>query len=68
MAQEDGIASSHEDGACVHHWVIDAENLGVCKKCGSTRRFRGWWDVSAIRRGWARSQDSSGGDTTPKSQ
>ncbi len=67
MAQEDEFASSDQGDTCVHHWLIDAENIGVCKKCGSTRQFRGWWDVAAIRKGWSRSQDS-GGDSVPKSK
>ena len=25
---------------CVHHWLIDLCNKGVCKKCGATRDFR----------------------------
>ena len=22
-----------------HHWVIDARNFGVCKKCGAKKQF-----------------------------
>ena len=61
MAQEDVTLYSDEDNSCVHHWLIDAENIGVCKKCSSIRQFRGWWDVAAIRKGWSRNQDSGGG-------
>ncbi len=25
---------------CVHYWVIDNENRGKCKKCGSKREFK----------------------------
>lgn len=25
---------------CVHHWYIDAEGKGKCKKCGAIRDFR----------------------------
>lgn len=63
MALEDEIAASDEDDACVHHWLIDAENRGVCKKCNCTRQFRGWWDVAAIRKGWTRSQEGGGSGT-----
>ncbi len=24
---------------CVHHWLIDLKDQGVCKKCGATRDF-----------------------------
>jgi len=26
--------------ACVHWWLIDAQNKGVCKKCGAHRDFQ----------------------------
>jgi len=25
---------------CVHYWVIDAKNFGVCKHCGTTKQFQ----------------------------
>jgi len=25
--------------AKAHYWVIDAKNLGVCKKCGAKKQF-----------------------------
>lgn len=24
---------------CVHYWVVDAKNVGICKKCGATADF-----------------------------
>jgi hypothetical protein len=63
VAQEDVTLYSDEDNSCVHHWLIDAENIGVCKKCSSVRQFRGWWDVAAIRKGWSRNPDSGGGSS-----
>ena len=24
---------------CVHHWLIDSENIGTCRKCGAVRDF-----------------------------
>ena len=24
---------------CVHHWMIDSSNYGVCKKCKKTKDF-----------------------------
>jgi len=38
-----------EDGEeCVHHWLIDASNLGVCKKCGVSKRFLSSWGAAQI--------------------
>ena len=30
----------HEKGQCIHHWVIDENDVGTCKKCGEVRDFR----------------------------
>lgn len=35
---------------CIHHWLINATNLGVCKKCGASKQFCSSW--SAIQRAW----------------
>ena len=24
---------------CIHHWMIDGNNIGTCKKCGEVRDF-----------------------------
>jgi hypothetical protein len=24
---------------CKHHWVVDEQNVGVCKKCSEKRKF-----------------------------
>ena len=24
---------------CVHYWVIDIENMGICKYCGAVKQF-----------------------------
>ena len=24
---------------CVHHWIIDSHNFGVCKLCGERKQF-----------------------------
>jgi len=26
---------------CVHHWILDNQNFGICKKCGAERQFGG---------------------------
>ena len=35
---------------CVHHWLINATNLGVCKKCGVSKQFCSSW--CAIQKSW----------------
>jgi hypothetical protein len=35
---------------CIHHWLIDASNLGVCKKCGASKQFCSSWGT--IQRSW----------------
>ena len=33
---------------CIHHWLINERNFGVCKKCGETKQFSSgsWYDAS----------------------
>ena len=35
---------------CVHHWLIDQEHHGVCKKCGAKRRFPMFHEVDKFRK------------------
>ena len=28
---------------CVHHWIIDSRNYGICKKCGEEQDFD--WEI-----------------------
>jgi hypothetical protein len=35
---------------CIHHWLIDASNFGVCKKCGTSKQFCSSW--GAIQKSW----------------
>jgi len=42
---------SNGDGKeCIHHWLIDASNFGVCKKCGTSKQFCSSW--GAIQKSW----------------
>jgi hypothetical protein len=36
---------------CIHHWLIDASNFGVCKKCGTSKQFCSWLSSASIQRG-----------------
>ncbi len=33
---------------CIHHWLINERNFGVCKKCGESKQFSSgsWYDAS----------------------
>jgi hypothetical protein len=37
---------------CVHHWLINSTNLGVCKKCGESKQFCGTWSAMAPKGAW----------------
>ena len=41
----------HDDDCiqCIHHWLIDAVNLGVCKKCGESKQFCCWWEAASYQ-------------------
>jgi hypothetical protein len=49
---EDGQGTVYDDQreACVHHWLIDEKNLGVCKKCGDVKRFSSAWEWGGSQR------------------
>ena len=34
-----GNVPRNKKGQCVHHWMIDNNNVGTCKKCGEVRDF-----------------------------
>ena len=39
----------HDDDSeqCIHHWLINQKNFGVCKKCGVSKQFcASWYDAS----------------------
>ena len=56
---------------CIHHWIIDSKQHGVCKHCGAEKDFPGLADVENGT-GWRRphtvSEDSvkGGGDMADK--
>jgi len=41
----------NDDGKeCIHHWLIDERNFGVCKKCGVSKQFCNSWGT--VQRSW----------------
>ena len=47
---------------CRHYWLIDGRNIGVCKYCGSVKKFPGGGDIDLFmlpgpgRYNWDRKQ------------
>jgi hypothetical protein len=35
---------------CIHHWLIDERNSGVCKKCGVSKQFSSSW--GNVQKSW----------------
>jgi hypothetical protein len=46
----------HDDDykECIHHWLIDVRNFGVCKKCGESKHFCSTWSAASIHNAWHR--------------
>ncbi|GAH26691.1 unnamed protein product [marine sediment metagenome] len=30
-----------EETKCIHHWIIDSDNTGICKYCKEVKNFSG---------------------------
>jgi len=52
---EEKSMPSPEDAAksCVHHWMIDGKNNGVCKKCGAVKQFPSSWSPLTNHSAWS---------------
>lgn len=37
---------------CIHHWLIDERNYGVCRKCGESKQFPRSWSAASIQHAW----------------
>ncbi|MBA7645990.1 hypothetical protein ES703_53751 [subsurface metagenome] len=35
---------------CIHHFFIDENHVGTCKKCGEERQFPSYWDKTVATR------------------
>jgi hypothetical protein len=49
MENEQGTLNGN-DSECVHYWLIDEKNYGVCKKCGVEKQFCRSWDT--VQKAW----------------
>jgi hypothetical protein len=62
VKQVQSPASCDQGQSCVHHWMIDQTNHGVCKKCGSAQQFRNWAQAATSWYGYnKKAKESSGG-------
>ncbi len=50
MDDDKGTVYDDQREACVHHWLIDEKNLGVCKKCGVSKQFSSSW--GNVQKSW----------------
>jgi len=52
MSEDNGSTKNDDCKGCIHHWLIDSHNLGVCKKCGASL------DFSVLRNSYANYRSS----------
>lgn len=57
MENEHRTAKDSEPEACIHHWLINEKNFGVCKKCGESKQFHSgsWYDASIRKTAYSKS-------------
>jgi hypothetical protein len=57
MENEQGTTKDGEHETCIHHWLINEKNFGVCKKCGESKQFHSgsWYDASIRKTAYSRS-------------
>ena len=55
MQQEYDTPSTKQGEICIHHWIIDVKNLGICKKCGTEHQFCSSWEQYTSSKMWTRS-------------
>ncbi len=68
MENEQGTAKDAEHESCIHHWLINEKNFGVCKKCGESKQFfsGSWYDASIRKTAYSRS--SKGQQNAPETK
>jgi hypothetical protein len=43
---------------CVHHWIIDSEQKGICKHCQEVKQFEpALVDGGALQPSWMKTRD-----------
>jgi hypothetical protein len=53
MENESEKVHNYDCQNCIHHWMIDERNLGVCKKCGAIRQFSRSWNPLSSHGAWS---------------
>ena len=61
---------AHNDDCqdCIHHWLIDERNLGVCKKCGAIRQFSRSWSPLSKQGTWSNKPNKEQHDASSGTQ
>ena len=68
MVNEVGRFNDDNLEQCIHHWFIDANNSGVCKKCGAKKHFSISWSTAILQGTWgSRSVKARNKVSNPKS-
>jgi hypothetical protein len=55
MGNQTGAIEKKANKQCVHHWIIDRDNVGRCVKCGEVKDFGkllGRWAEGQPERWW----------------
>jgi len=52
MGNERETVHNDDCKQCIHHWLIDERNFGVCKKCGAGKQFSCSWSATSIQKAW----------------
>lgn len=57
MENEHMTAHDSDCEVCIHHWLINERNFGVCKKCGESKQVSSgsWYDASIKKTSQTRS-------------
>jgi hypothetical protein len=38
-----------EKSSCIHHWLINSENIGKCKYCSEKKSFLNWNEATIAK-------------------
>jgi hypothetical protein len=61
--QKHSTLSSDQDESCIHHWIIDVKNVGICKKCGEIQQFCSSWEQATSGKTWTRNYGDTRNNT-----
>jgi len=59
MGNERETVHKENCNECIHHWVIDQRNFGICRKCGAGKQFLHSWSAVGIQKAWGNTSSKS---------